>query len=440
VSALDPELDEAAAPASDPAGATRDWAWPQSYALALLTLIAMFNYLDRNLLGMVLPLVKAEMQLSDTVLGLVTGVVFVLFYSLLGVPIASLADRSNRRNIIAAGFGFWSLMTIVSGFCANVWQLAVTRFLMGAGEACSLAPSTSMISDLFPRQRRAMAVAVLSSSFALQTIAFSPVVGWLSDHYGWRTVFVASGVPGLAVAVLFFLTVREPARAGATAAERETAPLGAALRFLFGSPAFLLMVLAGAFMGGAIYGSGAWLTTFLVRVRHLSLTEIGAAYGPPRGVAALVGILLAGWLSDRLARADGRWRVWAPALCCLLLAPAQLLLSLSDAPLGWVGGMIGASFLLTAYQAPVYAAVMGVARPRMRAVAISVLVLTTGILGQVLGPLLIGALNDGLRAQFGDAGIRYSLLVIAGCGVGGALSLLAAGLFLEADSRRAAEA
>ena len=446
MSAVDRDLAEPAAPADlrtaapapEEAG-RRDWTPRQIYVLGLLTVISMFNYLDRNLLGMVLPLIKRELHLSDTVLGLVTGIVFVLFYSLLGVPIASLADRSNRKLIISIGFTFWSAMTVATGFCANVWQLGIARFLMGAGEACSLAPSNSMISDMFARHRQRAAVAILSSSFALQSIVFAPVIGWASDQYGWRATFVLSGVPGLMVAILFFLTVREPARTQTTAADRETVPIGTALRFLLGSRAFVLMVLAGAFMGGALYGSGNWLTTFLVRVHHLSLTDIGAKYAPPRGVAALIGILLAGYLSDRLGKVDGRWRVWAPAICCALLAPAQFLLSLSDSPVGWIGGMLGLSFLLTAYQAPVYAAVMNVARPRMRAVGVSVLVLTTGILGQLLGPLVVGVLNDHLHATYGDAAIRYSMLVVGLCGLGGAVCLFAAGYFLEADGRRAAE-
>jgi MFS family permease len=441
MSALDGELDvapEAAAPAD--AGDRAGWGGAQVYALALLTLIAMFNYLDRNLLGMVLPLVKAEMQLSDTVLGLVTGLVFVLFYSLLGIPIASLADRSNRRNIIAAGFGFWSLMTVLTGFAANVWQLAAARFLMGAGEACSLAPSNSMISDLFGKHRRALALAILTSSFALQSILFAPPIGWISDHWGWRAVFITAGVPGMLVSALFFFTVPEPRREATARAADETVSMAAAIRFLLGSKAFLFMVVGCAFMGGAIYAAGAWVTTFLVRVHHLSLTYIGAAISPARGVVGFVGIILAGVIADRLGRKDGRWRVWAPAAFSLLLAPAQVLFSLGQSSVAWIGGLMLLSFLLTAYQGPIYAAAMNVARPRMRAVAISIIAFTTGILGQVVGPVLVGFLNDSLAPAYGDEAIRYSMLVIAGCGLLGGLSFVGAAWFLDADTRRAAEA
>jgi MFS family permease len=429
-------LDQAA---DAPSPARAGWSAGNLYALALLTLIAMFNYLDRNLLGAVLPLVKAEMHLSDTVLGLLTGLVFILFYSLVGIPIASLADRSNRRNIVAAGFGFWSLMTVATGLSANVFQLGLSRFLMGAGEACSLAPSNSMISDLFGRHRRALALAILSSSFALQSILFLPPVGWLSDHYGWRAVYIAAGVPGMVVALLFFFTVPEPKREITGGASDNRVPMAAAIRFLCGSKSFLLMVLAGGFMGGAIYGAGAWITTFLVRVHHLSLTAIGVQFGPPRGIVGGAGIILAGFAADRLGRLDGRWRAWAPAVACGLLLPAQILLSLADSTIGWIAGLMAISFLLTAYQGPAYAAVMNVSPPRMRAVAISILALTTGIIG-LLGPFLVGLLNDSLHATYGDVAIRYSLLVIGVCGAGGGLCFLAAARYLEADTLRASQA
>ena len=435
MSVLEPELDVAgpgAVEAPDRAG----WTATQAYVLGLLTLISMFNYLDRNLLGAVLPLVKAEMHLSDTVLGLLTGLVFILFYSLAGIPIASLADRSNRRTIIAAGFGFWSLMTVATGLAANAWQVGVARFLMGAGEACSLAPSSSMISDLFGRHRRALALAILSSSFALRSILFLPVVGWMSDHYGWRTVYVAAGVPGVLVAALFFFTVREPARKVTPGASDARVPMASAIRFLCGSRAFVLMVLAGGFMGGAIYGAGAWVTTFLVRVHHLSLTQIGVQFGPARGIVGGAGIILAGLAADRLGRLDGRWRAWAPAAFCLALAPAQALFTLSDSALGWVGGLMGMSFLLTAYQGPAYAAVINVAPTRMRAVAISILALATGLIG-LLGPLLVGVLNDRLHAGLGDAAIRYSMLVVGASGALGGLCFLGAARFLDADVERA---
>src|SRR5688572_12636921 len=159
----------------------RDWSAPTAYSLGFLTLISAFNYLDRALLGLALPSIKAEMAVSDTALGLVSGLAFLLFYSLLGVPIAWLADRWNRRNIIAIGFAFWSLMTLLTGWVANIWQLALARFLMGAGEACGLAPSNSMISDLFRRERRPLALSIFGAAASIAFILFFPIVGAVGE-------------------------------------------------------------------------------------------------------------------------------------------------------------------------------------------------------------------------------------------------------------------
>ena len=226
----------------------RDWTPRSVYALALLTLIYAFNYLDRSILSLVLPQVKAEMQLSDTALGLVSGFAFVLFYSLLGVPIARLADRSNRRNILGFGLIFWSLMTSLTGFVTNVWQLAATRFLMGAGEACGVAPSNAMVSDMFSKARRSLVVAILSSGSSIAFVVFFPIVGWLVDHHGWRATFIAAGIPGMVLALLLFATVREPARAAAATPQEGRESFIETALFLFRSRAFARTVLGGAFM------------------------------------------------------------------------------------------------------------------------------------------------------------------------------------------------
>ena len=202
----------AAGPLKDAASRTRDWTPRSIYALGLLTLIYAINYFDRSILSLVLPQIKAEMHLSDTALGLVSGFAFVLFYSLLGVPIARLADRTSRRNVLGAGLVFWSLMTSLTGFVVNVWQLAATRFLMGAGEACGVAPSNAMVAAMFSKAQRALALAILSAGSAIAFVVFFPISGWIVDHHGWRTTFIAAGVPGVVLALLLFATVLAPAR------------------------------------------------------------------------------------------------------------------------------------------------------------------------------------------------------------------------------------
>ena len=419
------------------AAMARDWTPRSIYALALLTLIYAFNYLDRSILSLVLPQVKAEMHLSDTALGLVSGFAFVLFYSLLGVPIARLADRSSRRNIVGIGLIFWSLMTSLTGLVANVWQLATTRFLMGAGEACGVAPSNALVSDMFSPARRNLAVAILSSGSAIAFVVFFPLVGWLVDHHGWRATFVAAGVPGIVLALLLFTTVREPARAAPVTPEEGRESLTETVRFLLQSPAFVRTVVGGAFMGISLYASAVWNPMFLVRVHGLSLTEVGSVIGPLRGLAGLGGVLFGGWLADRLGRRDARWRLAMPGIACVLVLPADLVFLLSGALGTSLAGLAVAQFCTSMHLGPVYAACMAVARARMRATAAALFLLIANFVGQILGPLIVGYLNDRLNASYGDLAIRYSLIIGAVCAALGGAVLISAARSLERDSRRA---
>jgi MFS family permease len=431
------------APDSSLAGTERtDWSPHAVYTLGFLTLISSFNYLDRAILGLALPLIKAEMQVSDTVLGLVSGLSFVLFYSLLGIPIAWLADRRSRRNIIAIGFAFWSAMTLATGYVANIWQIAATRFLMGIGEACGVAPSNSMLSDIFRKARRPLVLALFGTAFSLSSLLFFPLLGWIGQAHGWRAMFIAAGAPGVVLAGVFFFTVREPARGGSEERRQQSkaGPLPATLRFLAGSRAYLLLLVGVSFMGANVYADSAWGPTFLTLVHHLKLREVASTIGPIRGVFGGLGILLGGILTDRLGRRDERWRLRLPAIACLLAGPSEALYLLGQGTPAWTTGLALASFFTLVHQGPVYAAAMSVAKLRMRAVSVAVLLLCASLLGQGLGPLLVGALNDMLRPSLGDLGIRYSLLVSALCSIAGGLAFLTAIRYIERDMKRAAEA
>ncbi len=417
-----------------------DWNARAIYTLSFLSLISAFNYLDRSILGLALPLIKAEMHVSDTALGLVSGLAFAAFYSLLGLPIAWLADRWNRRNIIAIGFAFWSVMTALTGLVANIWQLAATRFLMGAGEACGLAPSNSMLADMFRKASTPLALAILGAANSLAFIAFFPVLGWIGELYGWRQMFVAAGIPGVVLALIFVLTVKEPVRGAHEDQPQRFDPesLLGTIRFLAGSRAFVLIALGAMFMGANVYAASTWSAAFLMRVHGLSLTEIASSIGPLRGILGGAGILLGGLLTDRLGRRDARWRLGVPAIACLLVAPAEALFLLGNTTMLWATGFALTSLFTLLHQAPIFAVAMSVAKVRMRAVAISILVLFASLLGQVIGPLLVGFLNDRLQPIVGDTAVRYSLLVIAGCALAAGLSFWAAMRFFEQDARRAA--
>lgn len=434
--------------AAEPSGrpgvdAMRDWTPGTIYSLGFLTLISSFNYLDRSVLGLALPSIKAEMVVSDTALGLVSGLAFVLFYSFLGIPIAWLADRWNRRNIIAFGFAFWSFMTVVTGFVVNIWQLGVARFLMGAGEACGLAPSNSMISDLFRRERRPLALAFFGTASSIAFIIFFPIAGWIVEIWGWRTMFIAAGLPGMALALLFFFTVKEPPRGGKEGEQQIQIPtksgLAETLKFLLGARTYVALLIGATLMGANAFAAGAWGPTFLARVHGLSMGEVASTLGPMRGIASLIGILAGGFLIDRLGRNDERFRLRLPAIACLLVAPAEVMFLLGEANWVWISGYALTSFFTLIHQAPIFAVALSVARLRMRAVAIAVVVFCASLVGQAAGPLMVGMLNDMLEPAYGDHAIRYSMLVLAVTAVLAALSFWYGSLTIIKDYQRTAQ-
>lgn len=417
-----------------------DWNFSAMYGLGFLTIVSAFNYLDRSLLGLALPAIKAEMHVSDTMLGLVSGLAFLLFYSILGVPIAWAADRYNRRNIIAFGFAFWSLMTMATGWVANVWQLALTRFLMGAGEACGIAPSNSIISDLFRAERRPLAFSIFGTAVSISSILFFPVMGWVGYAYGWRAMFVVAGIPGIILALVFALTVKEPERGASEAKRIEKAAregFRTSIAFLAKSRAYIFIVLGATMMGLNVFAASVWTPTFLTRVHGLTLIEVAGTTGPIRGIFGVAGVLLGGLLIDRMGRRAAHWRMTIPAVACLLAAPAELVFLLADNHALWLSGYAASAFLLLIHQGPIFAAVMSVARLRMRAVATSILLFCAALVGQALGPLVVGYLNDVLHPQLGDIAVRYSMLVIVVTALAGGIMFLLAGRYIEADSKRA---
>jgi len=403
--------------------------------VGFLTVISTFNYLDRSLLGLLLPLVQADLQLSDTALGLISGLAFAIFYSTLAIPIASLADRYSRRNIIAIGFAFWSLMTTLTAYVSNGLQMAFCRFLMGAGEAAGLAPSQSMIADSFTKTRRPLALAILTTASAIDALIFLPLAAWAADRYGWRIAFEIAGIGGMILAAIFFFTVREPVRATPVNPANKV-PLREAITTLWRSPAFRAIMIGVSFMGGALYATGTWTTALLTRVHGLSITEIGVIVTPARGVVGIVGVLFTGWLTDRLGRRHPSWRFRVPALASIILAPGYVMVLLSDTPAVWIAGLGITAAFYASFQGPIFAATMALAPERMKTVAAAIGIFFTGLVGQIIGPLMVGALNDYLAPTFGAHAIRYSMLSVAVCSVLGGLCFIWAGRLAAREGER----
>jgi MFS family permease len=422
--------------ASVPPGASAPGA---NYTLLLLTLVGVLNYLDRGVFSAVLQSIKSEMHLSDTAIGLVAGFAFVLFYSFLGVPIGYLADRFSRCNIIAIGLTFWSIMTALTGFAANVWQLAVARFLMGAGEATGLAPSHAMVSDLYNKERRSLALGILATASTVGSSLAYAIGGWMNQHYGWRSAFYVAGVPGILLAILFVLTVKEPTRGAYDKAKSiKASTFTQTMAFLARSKTYIFVLIGFSLAGISVYASMVWSAAFMIRVHHLSSAAAGAFIGIGR-LMSIPGYLAGGFLAERLARRDERWRVWVPSLGCVLACPATLMFIMSNTGRLSFVGLCFSSFFASIHFAPVIAICMNVAKVRMRAVASATLMFFANIVGQIVGPLGVGYLNDAMTSAFGSIAIRYSMVIGGVCMlIAGGFIYLSAGYIME-ETKRAAE-
>jgi predicted MFS family arabinose efflux permease len=291
---------------------SRARAW---YVLAVLVLVYAVNFIDRNILSVLLQPIKEEMQVSDTWMGLLTGPAFAIFYTFAGIPIARVADRGSRVVVMAVGIAFWSLMTAVSGQARSFAQLAAARVGVGVGEASATPAAHSLLSDYFPPRQRTRALAIYNGGASLGVLFGLLLGGWLATSVGWRMAFAVVGLPGLLVALLVWLTVPEPRRGTSEGRVDAGDPpgLGETLRYLLAMPSFRHVAVATALYSIAAYCLLGWAPTFMLRVHGLSLAEIGLKLGLVIGIAGAVGQYAGGVLCDRLSLRDRRWLVWIPA-------------------------------------------------------------------------------------------------------------------------------
>jgi MFS family permease len=411
-------------------------------ALVLLAAINAFNYVDRAALSLVLPLVQRDLHLSDTALGLISGLPFSVCYALCSLPAAHIADHFSRRRLMAIGFAFWSAMTALSGVATSGLQLAAARLALGAGESIGLPTTASLIADLFSGRGRAVAFAVLAASPNVGVLLGFPAVAWVMHAFGWRAAFLAAGLPGLLLAAIFYLLVREPPRRsgdGSTARAAGTS-FRQSLAFLVGARSYVLILIAGGLVSINIGGFLAWAPTFLVRIHHLTPQGIGTYFGTLRGIAGLLGALLAGLIVNALAQRDEIWRVWVPAAAFLLLFPADALFLEGTAPIAWQSGLMLDAVLNSVQIATTYTLFVSVARSDMRAIAAALYFLVCTLVGLACGPAIVGTLNDVLRPQWGETAIRYSMLLTAISAAGAGGVTLVVGRHWQRDVQRAAAA
>jgi predicted MFS family arabinose efflux permease len=410
-----------------------------NFALGVLSLIYVLNYADRSVFSLLLDSIKKDFQVSDTVMGLVGGFGFALFYSVLALPIARWADRFNRRFILTAGVAVWSVMTCLSGLALGAWQLAFARLGVGAGEACGIAPAHSMLSDMFPKDELPRALSILTAGSQIGIFVGSLLAGVVSQYYGWRWAFIAAGLPGIAVAILFRLTVQEPAR-GAMEGPRANTNLFSVmrtLRFLFGQISFVYITVGGTLMGITLYGFQMWSPTFLHRVYHLNNATIGFLQGGIFALFGVSGVLIGGFFAERLGKRDVRWRLNVPAVAAVASCPVSLLFlflpSLPGALICWALSTV----CISAYMGPIYAVYQTVSMVRMRALASATFLFLGNLLGLGVGSWLIGLVSTTLSHRYGTLSIRYSMIFPSVLGLFAGVFFWIGSRYLAGDTARA---
>ena len=397
----------------------------------MLILVYTFNFIDRQIVGILAGPIKAELALTDTQLGLMGGLAFALFYTALGVPIGLLADRRSRTWIMTGALALWSGFTALCGLAQNFWQLFLARMGVGVGEAGGVAPAYSLIADYFPPDERARALAIYSFGIPIGSAAGIFLGGWIASAIDWRTAFIVVGLAGLALAPLFRLAVREPARGrfDPPRADMTAPPIGVVLKTLAAKPSFWLLAFGAGSCSILGYGLIFWLPSFFARTYGLELFEVSQFYGSIILIGGIIGIWGGGWLGDRLGKADRAAYARIPAIAFLIAAPCYAAGVLSDSlPLTYALFLVPQALGLM-WLGPVLSAVQHIAPATMRTTASAIFLFINNLIGIGLGTVLFGLISDRLAPSFGDQSLRYSILI------GLSFYLLSAALFLLASRR-----
>ncbi|HET9448482.1 MAG TPA: MFS transporter, partial [Steroidobacteraceae bacterium] len=394
------------------------------YLLLVLTVILAFNLLDRVALGIILQDVKADLGLSDTQLGLLSGIAFTLFYSIMGIPIARWADRGNRVTIIAVTALLWSVTVALCGMAASFAQLLAIRVLVAVGEAGCVPPAMSLLADYFSRHERPRATAIYGVGAPIAGMLGFFLAGWFNELYGWRMTFMLLGAPGVALAALAWFTLEEPRRGrtrgrvyAAGADDIAHAQLHPSLREVFVTLwayvtfRHLLLCIAVFFFFG--YGIVQWLPAFFIRSYGLSTGEIGTWLAVSMGLGGVAGTYLAGAFASRHAVHNESLQLKAIAIAIGCAGVLAAFVYLTSNPY-WAFVLIGFYTLgIQTINGPVLAAIQTLVPERMRAVSFALIYLVANLLGMGLGPLTTGVLSDALNSWLGQESLRYALLILA---------------------------
>ena len=379
--------------------------------LALLLLAYIFNFLDRQILGILLEPIKADLQFTDSQLGVLTGPAFALVYSLVGVPLAVLADRTSRSGVITAALAAWSGFTALCGMAGSFWQLFLFRLGVGLGEAGGVAPSYALFADYFPAERRGRGLGIFSLGGPIRLGAGAILGSWIASTFNWRTAFIAMGVAGIILAPIFKLVVRDRPRASGSSAP-SLRDLGATFPAIARKPSFWLMAFGASLSSLCGYGLATWVASILIRSFGMTLVGAGQFLGSLLLIGGTIGVFMGGWLADRLGTRDRRWYAWLPAIAWLVTAPLYAAGLMADnLTLAWLLLLVP-NALNILWLGPVTTAVQHLAPQAMRSTASGAFLLINNLIGLGVGPLLIGALSDRLRESHGADSLRVAALAV----------------------------
>lgn len=396
---------------------------PNSLRLTLwvLLIVYIFNFLDRQIVNILAEPISRDLGLSDTQIGLMTGIAFAAFYTFLGIPIARFADRpkTNRVGLISISLVVWSGMTALCGMAQNFVQLLLARIGVGVGEAGCTPAAHSLIADLAPPEKRASAISFYSLGIPIGSLLGMLIGGLVADAYGWRAAFLVAGLPGIALALVVFFVLRDPRMSAQMQAAQPKPAISTAEAFkeILASRAFIMLAIGGAMAAFLSYGKATWTTIFFQRTHELSPGEVGFWFGIGGGIAGIIGTWAGGWFADKYGKENRRHVLTAPALGMLIAIPIAISAYWVE---NWWYALIlimTPTFLNSMYVGPAYSCAQGLVPLRARAMASAVLLFAQNLIGLGLGPLFFGMLSDGIKPIAGDDSVRWVLYGAALLGV-----------------------
>lgn len=413
------------------------------YVLGLLLAVYTINYMDRMILGILLQPIKADLGVSDTMMGFLTGTLFAIFYATFGMPIAWWADRSNRKNIISLALTIWSGMTVVCGLAANFWQLALARVFVGVGEAGGSPPSHSIVADLFPPSKRSTALAIFALGVPLGLLFGFPIAGRIEEAFGWRMAFMVLGAPGLFLAVLTFFTLKEPKRGMSEQQGQsggEDAPKFLEVWAFMFSQKSLRHLIAGTSLAALVGNAGVnWLPSFLKLSHNMTGLQISDSLALLIGIGGLIGTFGGGYLADYLGKNNIAWKSKIIGTVILVLFPVSLLIYMTNSTVVALGGILFTAIAGTVYLGPTFALVQSLVAVRMRALGAAITLFILNLIGMSLGPQLVGIFSDLYRPMYGDHSVRWALFTVVFISLWAAFHFFRAAIYLKDDLRRVEE-